>query len=112
MKAIIKVNRGVSPKRTGRFRLIKIVVPFYMGGKDGWMLQHLAEFTFQAPAKQSMSYADQQKAMQGNDLAKLGWDASPNGALATLAGDLMDLQKQGLINSNIVTATYDNQTHG
>lgn len=86
------------------------VVPFYMGGKDGWMLQHLAEFTFQAPAKQSMSFSDQQRAMQGNDLAKLGWDASPNGALATLAADLMDLQKQGLINSNIVTATYDNQT--
>lgn len=85
------------------------VVPFYMGGKDGWMLQHLAEFTFQAPAKQSLSYTEQQKAMQGNDLAKLGWDASPNGALATLAADLMDLRKQGLINSNIVTATYDNQ---
>lgn len=86
------------------------VVPFYMGGKDGWMLQHLAEFTFQAPAKESMSYSDQQKAMQGNDLAKLGWDVSPNGVLATLAGDLMELRKQGLINSNIVTATYDNQT--
>jgi raffinose/stachyose/melibiose transport system substrate-binding protein len=86
------------------------VVPFYMGGKDGWMLQHLAEFTFQAPAKQKLNYTDQQKAMQGNDLAKLGWDDSANGALATVAGYLMDLQKEGLINSNIVTATYDNQT--
>lgn len=86
------------------------VVPFYMGGKDGWMLQHLAEFTFQAPAKQKLNYTDQQKAMQGNDLAKLGWDNTPNGALATVAGYLMDLQKEGLINSNIVTATYDNQT--
>jgi len=86
------------------------VVPFYMGGKDGWMLSHLAEFTFQAAAKQSMSYTDQQTAMLSNNLAKLGWDATENGPLVKFAADFMGLQKEGLINKNIVTATYDNQT--
>jgi raffinose/stachyose/melibiose transport system substrate-binding protein len=86
------------------------IIPFYMGGKDGWMLSHLAEFTFEAPAKQTLSYVDQQKAMLGNDLKSLGWDASATGPLAMFAADLMDLQKQGLLNDNVVTATYDDQT--
>lgn len=86
------------------------VVPFYMGAKDGWMLQQMSNFTFMSPALQKLSYVDQQKAMQKGDLTTLGWDNSANGALATFAADLMELQKDGLINSNIVTATYDNQT--
>jgi len=86
------------------------VVPFYMGAKDGWMLQQMSQFTMMSPAMQKLSYIDQQKAMQKGDLSALGWDTSSNGALVTFAADLMELQKDGLVNSNIVTATYDNQT--
>ena len=86
------------------------VIPFYMGGKDAWMLQHLANFTMISPAAQKLGYIDFQKALQNGDFKALGWDTSSNGALATFAADMMELQKDGLINSNIVTATYDNQT--
>jgi raffinose/stachyose/melibiose transport system substrate-binding protein len=86
------------------------VVPFYMGAKDGWMLQQMSNFTMMSPAFQKLSYVDQQKAMQKGDLATLSWDTSSSGALVTFATDLLELQKDGLVNSNIVTATYDNQT--
>lgn len=86
------------------------VVPFYEGAKDGWMLQQMSNFTMMSPAFQKLTYVQQQTAMQKGDLTTLGWDTSANGALVTFASDLMNLQKNGLVNSNIVTATYDNQT--
>jgi raffinose/stachyose/melibiose transport system substrate-binding protein len=110
---------GITPANTwadfvSNLKVIKAkypnVVPFYMGAKDGWMLQQMSNFTMQSPALQKLSYADQQKAMQGGNLASLGWDTTANGAIATFAADLMELKADGLINSNIVTATYDNQT--
>jgi raffinose/stachyose/melibiose transport system substrate-binding protein len=86
------------------------VTPFYIGAKDGWMLNQMAQFTMMSPAMQNLSYADQQNAMQDGDFTKLGWDNSSSGAIATFAKDLLELQKDGLVNSDIVTATYDNQT--
>lgn len=86
------------------------VTPFYIGAKDGWMLNQMAQFTMMAPAMQKLSYADQQNAMLGADFTKLGWNNSSSGAISTFAADLMGLQKDGLINSDVVTATYDNQT--
>lgn len=86
------------------------VTPFYIGAKDGWMLNQMAQFTMMAPAMQKLSYADQQNAMLGADFTKLGWNNSSSGAISTFAADMMELQKDGLINSDVVTATYDNQT--
>lgn len=86
------------------------VTPFYIGAKDGWMLNQMAQFTMMSPAMQKLSYTAQQKAMQSADFSSLKWNTSSNGALATFAEDLLELQKDGLINSNVVTATYDNQT--
>lgn len=86
------------------------VVPFFMGAKDGWMLNQMAQFTMMSPAMQALSYADQQTAMLKGDFSKLGWDNSESGIVATFAADLMELQKDGLVNSDIVTATYDDQT--
>ena len=74
------------------------------------MLQQMSNFTMMSPALQKLSYVAQQKAMQQGDLATLGWNTSASGALVTFAADLMELQKDGLVNSNIVTATYDDQT--
>lgn len=86
------------------------VTPFYIGAKDGWMLNQMAQFTMMAPAMEKLSYVDQQKAMLSGNFSSLGWDNSASGAVATFASDLLELQKDGLINSDVVTATYDNQT--
>ena len=86
------------------------VTPFYIGAKDGWMLNQMAQFTMMAPAMQKLSYADQQNAMLGGDFPMLDWNQSSSGAIATFAADMLELQKDGLVNSDVVTATYDNQT--
>jgi ABC-type sugar transport system, periplasmic component len=86
------------------------VTPFYMGAKDGWMLNQMSNFTMMAPAMQKLGYTQVQKAMQSGNFSKLGWNTSASGVIATFASDLLQLQKDGLVNSDIVTATYDNQT--
>ena len=86
------------------------VAPFYMGGKDGWMLSQMSQFTMMSPAMQKLGYTQSQKALLSGDFKKLGWDTSSGGVIATFASDLLQLQKDGLVNSDIVTATYDNQT--
>ncbi len=83
--------------------------PFYMGGKDSWMLGHLLEYLVYGVAKQALGYVAYEKALAANDLASLSWNDSADGVIAAFAKGMMDLKAKGLINSNVVTATYDNQ---
>ena len=85
------------------------VVPFYMGGKDAWMLAHLWEYNVDGVPKQLLGYSGFEKAASQNDLKALGWDDSSDGVVAKYAKCLMELKEKGLINSNVVTATEDNQ---
>jgi raffinose/stachyose/melibiose transport system substrate-binding protein len=110
------------------------ITPFYIGGRDSWMLQHMSNFIHGGIAKQKMSYVEQQRAMLYGDLDTLDWDAAPEGTLVTYARKLMELRDSGrmgeqlmqsttgdgcmgeqsttspgLINSNAVKATYSDQ---
>ncbi|MDP4092194.1 MAG: extracellular solute-binding protein [Bacillota bacterium] len=85
------------------------IIPFYIGGKDSWILQHMSNFIHGGIVKQKMSYTEQQRAMLGIDLKKLRWDSSPEGTLVTYAKDLLELRDKGLINTDVVKATYGNQ---
>ena len=85
------------------------IIPFYIGGRDSWMLEHMANFIQGGVIKQTLSYEEQQKAMLSLNLDKLKWNSAPDGTLATYAKNLMELQKLGLINEDAVKASYGNQ---
>lgn len=85
------------------------VEPFYMGGADSYMFGHLNEWSVMGDAKVKLGYADYESALAANDLEKLGWNTEEDGILATFYDDMIELQEKGLINSNVVTATNENQ---
>ena len=47
------------------------------------------------------------KAMLSNDSSKLNW-SDPDGAMCTFAKNLVELQNEGLLNEDVLTATSDN----
>lgn len=85
------------------------VAPFYMGGSESWMFGHLNEWSVMGDAKVKLGYAAYETALTNNDLESLGWNTEPDGILATFYDDMMELYDKGLINSNVNTATSNNQ---
>jgi raffinose/stachyose/melibiose transport system substrate-binding protein len=83
------------------------VAPMYIGGKDSWSLGHIMEYTLMGKAKADLGYVAYETALAANDLDTLGWNTDADGILSVFGQNMMDMYKQGLINSNAVTATTD-----
>jgi raffinose/stachyose/melibiose transport system substrate-binding protein len=83
------------------------VVPWFIFGKEAWHLGHLIEFIPHGYLKQNLGSLASKTAMLDNDSAKLNF-AAADGAMARFAQNLLDLQSNGLINEDVLTATSDN----
>ncbi len=83
------------------------VTPWFIFGKEAWHLGHLIEFIPHGYLKQSLGTLACKAAMLENDSAKLNFGAA-DGAMAVFAQNLLDLQANGLINDDVLTATSDN----
>ena len=81
--------------------------PWFIFGKEAWHLGHLIEFIPHGYLKQTLGALGCKVAMLENDQAKLSW-GDPNGAMASFARCLLELQAKGLINEDVLTATSDN----
>jgi raffinose/stachyose/melibiose transport system substrate-binding protein len=84
------------------------VAPFFLPGKEAWSLGHLIEFMAHGVIKQKNGVYESRKAFINNDDKILAFDA-PGGSIETFAKRMMELKEKGLINSDALTATYDNQ---
>lgn len=82
------------------------VDPWFIFG-EAWHLGHLIEFFPQGYIKAKYGATAAKQAFLNNDSAILQW-GSPDGAMATFAKNLVDLQQKGLINADVLTATGDN----
>lgn len=83
------------------------VTPWFIFGKEAWHLGHLIEFIPHGYLKQSLGALECKTAMLNNDSALLNFGA-PDGCMAVFAQNLLDLQANGLINEDVLTATSDN----
>jgi raffinose/stachyose/melibiose transport system substrate-binding protein len=83
------------------------VTPWFIFGKEAWHLGHLIEFIPHGYLKQTLGTLECRQAMLDNDSAKLNFGAA-DGAMAVFAQNLLDLQANGLINEDVLTATSDN----
>jgi raffinose/stachyose/melibiose transport system substrate-binding protein len=83
------------------------VTPWFIFGKEAWHLGHLIEFIPHGYIKQTLGTIDTKKAMLNNDKEKLNFGA-PDGEMAVFAKNLLELKNEGLINSDVLTATSDN----
>ena len=83
------------------------VTPWFIFGKEAWHLGHLIEFIPHGYLKQTLGALECKKAMLANDSTKLNLGAA-DGAMAVFAQNLLDLQANGLINEDVLTATSDN----
>lgn len=79
--------------------------PLFLGGKDSWTLGHFVEFWAHGIVKQELGIPGSRQAFLDNSIR---WD-EPDGIMESFASALLELQEKGLINSDAVTATYDNQ---
>lgn len=84
------------------------VTPFFMGGKESWMLGHLVEFMAHGMIKEKYGTLASRVAFLENDQSKLDF-ASPSGSVDSFARRFIALRDAGLFNSDLVTATYDDQ---
>lgn len=84
------------------------VTPMFVPGKEAWTLGHLVEFMAHGAVKQNYSSTDARKAFINNDQSKLNFDAA-DGPMAVFAKRMLELKNGGLLNSDLLTATYDNQ---
>lgn len=84
------------------------MTPMFLAGKDSWTLGHLIEFMAHGVIKQEHGVTEARKAFINNDASKLQFDKK-NGGIEAFAGRLLELKEAGLINSDALTATYDNQ---
>lgn len=84
------------------------VTPMFIAGKEPWTLGHLIEFMAHGVIKQKLGVMEARKAFIGNDSVQLQFDAA-GGPIDAFAGRLLELKKAGLINKDVLTATYDNQ---
>ena len=83
------------------------VTPWFIFGKEAWHLGHLIEFIPHGYLKQSLGSLECKTAMLDNDSAKLNLGAA-DGCMAVFAQNLLDLQANGLINADVLTAVNDN----
>lgn len=82
------------------------VDPWFIFG-EAWHLGHLIEFLPHGYIKAKYGATEAKKAMLNNYSSKLNW-SDPNGAMCTFAKNLVELQKEGLLNEDVLTATSDN----
>ena len=82
------------------------VDPWFIFG-EAWHLGHLIEFLPHGYIKAKYGATEAKKAMLGNDSSKLNW-GDPDGAMCTFAKNLVELQNEGLLNDDVLTATSDN----
>lgn len=83
------------------------VTPWFIFGKEAWHLGHLIEFIPHGYLKQTLGALECKTAMLNNDSEKLNFGAA-DGCMAVFAQDLLNLQANGLINEDVLTATSDN----
>lgn len=83
------------------------VDPWFIFGSEAWHLGHLIEFIPHGYIKAKYGATAAKTAMLNNDKSILNF-GDPNGAMATFAAGLLELQKKGLINEDVLTATNDN----
>ena len=83
------------------------VTPWFIFGSESWHLGHLIEFLPHGYIKSTLGTVEAKKAFLSNDQSKLRF-AEADGPMAIFAEDMLNLQKDGLINSDILTATNDN----
>ncbi len=84
------------------------VTPFFMGGKDSWMLGHLIEFMAHGVIKQELGITESKVALLANDDSKLHL-GDVGGPMESFAAAIISTRDKGLFNSDFLTATYDNQ---
>lgn len=83
------------------------VTPWFIPGKEAWSLGHLIEFLPHGVIKQKYGALEAKKAFLGNDQAKLDFGIA-GGSMELFAKNMLELKNEGLINSDVITATYDN----
>lgn len=83
------------------------VIPWFIFGNEAWHLGHLIEFIPHGYIKSTLGTVEAKKAMINNDKAKLRF-GDKNGPMVVFAEKLVELQKKGLINADVLTATNDN----
>jgi raffinose/stachyose/melibiose transport system substrate-binding protein len=83
------------------------VTPWFIFGNEAWHLGHLIEFIPHGYIKSTLGAVEAKKAMLSNDTAKLNFGAA-DGPMALFAQNMLDLQANGLINEDVLTATSDN----
>ncbi len=83
------------------------VSPWFIFGSEAWHLGHLIEFIPHGYIKAKYGAIEAKKAMLNNDKSILNFGA-PDGAMATFAAGLLELQEKGLLNADVLTATSDN----
>ncbi len=83
------------------------VDPWFIFGSEAWHLGHLIEFMPHGYIKAKYGATEAKVAMLKNDKSILNFGAA-DGAMATFAADLLELQEKGLINADVLTATNDN----
>jgi len=81
--------------------------PWFIFGSEAWHLGHLIEFLPHGYLKAKYGATETKYAMLNNDSSILDYD-NPQGAMATFAKNLVELQELGLINEDVLTATSDN----
>ena len=81
--------------------------PWFIFGSEAWSLGHLIEFIPHGYLKAKYGAMETKKAMLANNKEILDF-ANPEGAMATFAAGLLEVQEKGLINSDVLTATSDN----
>lgn len=83
------------------------VTPWFVPGKEAWSLGHLIEFLPHGVIKQKYGVLEAKKAFLANDQSKLDF-GTVGGSMETFAKKMLELKNEGLINSDVITATYDN----
>ena len=83
------------------------VDPWFIFGSEAWHLGHLIEFIPHGYIKAKYGATAAKTAMLNNDKSILNF-GDPDGAMATFAAGLLELQEKGLINEDVLTATNDN----
>lgn len=77
----------------------------YMGGSETWMLGHLVEFWAHGMIKQRLGTVNANLAFLNNDETALDF----SNVMTVFGNKFMELVNDNLLNSDFITATYDNQ---
>ena len=85
----------------------KGITPWFIFGKEAWHLGHLIEFLPHGYLKERLGAIPVKQAMLNNDKAKLDF-GNPSGAMGVFAANMVELQKRGLINQDVLSTTSDN----